>query len=123
MLTFRPVAMIASAFCLALSVLWFADVSAYTALYGIELGEGGNQLGRRASPILLGLGVLLYLARDEAPSPLRRTVCLGAVLIFAGVGVTGLIAYQSGAASFAILVAALTEFAVAAVMYSVAQDR
>ena len=123
MISFRTLAMILAAFCIALGGLWFVDAVFYAQTYGVDMGDGGAFFGRRVSPILMGLGVMLNLARDAEPSPLRRAICVGVALAFGGVGCTGLLAYWDGTASFAILVAAGTEFFAAAAIMSVAQSR
>lgn len=122
-MTFRLVAMVIAAFCAALSVLWFMDVGVYTDTYGVTADDGTRFFGRRVAPILLGLAVMIYMARNAPPSPLRRAMALGIAVAFAGVGVTGVMAYSDGVASFAILIAAGTEFAAAAACVAVSQDR
>lgn len=122
-MTFRWVAIVIAAFCAALSVLWFLDVGLYTTTYGVAADDGTRFFGRRVAPILLGLAVMIYMARNAAPSPLRRAIALGMAVAFAGVGATGVLAFSQGVASFAILVAACTEFAAAAACVAVAQDR
>ncbi|MEJ6398863.1 hypothetical protein [Yoonia sp. 208BN28-4] len=122
-MTFKLVAMVLAAFCVALSVMWFVDVGLYTVTYGVAADTGTQFLGRRMAPILLGLGLMFYLARNAPPSPLRRTMCLGIAVAFAGVATTGIMAFIDGVASFAILIAAGTEFAAALAFIAVSQDR
>lgn len=121
-MTFRLVAMVLAAFCAALSVMWFVDVGLYTVTYGVASDEGTQFFGRRVSPILLGLALMFYMARNAPPSPLRRAMAMGIAVAFAGVGATGVMAYADGVASFAILIAAGTEFAAAAACVAVSQS-
>jgi hypothetical protein len=115
--------MVLAAFCIALSVLWFVDAGIYMATYGVEVEGGGIVFGRRMAPVILGLGIMLYLARDEPPSPLRRIICIAVAVVFAGVGCTGILAYMSGEADIAIIVAASVEVLVAMLAMTVAQAR
>ena len=123
MLSFRMIAMVYAAFCIAVGIVWFMDVTLYTATYGVDVGPAAAFFGQRVAPVVIGLGIMLYLARNEPPSPLRRILCIGVALVFGGVALTGLMAFATGQASFAILVAAATEIAAAALILMVAQDR
>ncbi len=122
-MSFRRVAMVVAAFCAAISVLLFVDAGVYTGTYGFESDAGTSFLGRRFAPVLFGLAVMLYLARNASASPVRRAMVLGVAVAFAGIGLTGLWAYNTNAADPAILIAAVVEFGAAIACLSVAQDR
>ncbi len=74
---------------------------------------GAVFLGRRAAPLFLGLSVFFWVLRNEGPSPLQDATAWAAALTFGGIAATGVWAYVGGTASFAILVAAGLETAIA----------
>jgi len=71
--------------------------------------------------MFLGFAVMLWLARDTGPSPLRNALCWGIAGAFSGVAFTGLFKYLRGVASGAILIAAAGEMLIAVLFARVAK--
>ncbi|WP_394153346.1 hypothetical protein [Loktanella salsilacus] len=104
----------AAVLCAALFALFLIAPGAYMRLYGVTADASAIFIGRRASPLFLGLAVFFWLMRDAGPGPLQDGTALAAAATFAGIAATGIWSYAAGSASFAILVAAGLEFAIAA---------
>lgn len=100
--------------CLALFVVFVVNPGAYSQMYGVAADTGGTFLGRRAAPLFLGLAVFVFALRGADPGPLRDASVLAVAVTFAGIAVTGIAAYLTGPASFAVLVAAGLELGIAA---------
>ena len=83
-------------------------------LMGLKGDAGAIFMGRRASPMFLGLALLMWQLRDAPASSLRSTICWAMAVIFAGIAVTGIIEYLNGMAGAVILLAALGELIVTA---------
>lgn len=61
----------------------------FCAGFGLEPSVGLVLMVRRASMLMLGFAVLLFLARRAPPSPLRRAVSLSVALTMAGFAAMG----------------------------------
>ncbi len=78
-------------------------------LFQIESGVGTNVMSGRAAILFLGLSLLAFRSRAEAPSPLRSTVDLSLGLVMAGLLVVGLVHYFSGQVGHGIWLALVVE--------------
>lgn len=85
----------------------------YMALYGVPADAGGMFLGQRASPMFLGLALLLWLLRDQTVASVQKAVALAMITIFAGIAATGIWDFATGIANATILLAAAGELVVA----------
>lgn len=112
---FRLAATLTAIVCAVLFVIFLLAPQSYSAGYGVPGDAAGEFLGRRASPLLLGLAVMLWSGRNAPASPLRSAVCYGVGVCFAGIAFTGLYEYGRNVASITIVVAAGLEMVVAAV--------
>lgn len=115
-MSFRTAASLLALVCLVLFLVLLVVPKSYVGVYGIAGDEGVAFLGRRASPMFLGLAVMLWLGRSAKPSPLRTAIIAGVATLFAGIAVTGAAEYLFGAASPSILLAACAEIAIAVVL-------
>lgn len=61
----------------------------FCAGFGVEAPIGTVILVRRASMLMLGFAVLLFLARNAPPSPLRRAVAVAVAVTMAGFATMG----------------------------------
>ncbi len=61
----------------------------FCAGFGLEPSVGLVLMVRRASMLMLGFAVLLFLARRAPPSPLRRAVSLSVAVTMAGFAAMG----------------------------------
>jgi len=119
---FRFVSLGVSVIFLILFVLLAFLPATYVATYGVEGDAGAIFMGRRASPMFLGLALLMWQVRDAPASSLRSTICWAMAVLFAGIAVTGIIEYLNGTAGAVILISALGELIVAALFVGV-RDR
>lgn len=110
---FKLASILTALLCAALFPLLLISPADYVQTYGLLADAGADFLGRRASPMFLGLAVLLWLARDAPPSPLRRAISLGLAATWAGIAVTGLYEYGRGTADVLIVGAAAVEMVLA----------
>lgn len=74
-------------------------------LVQVESGAGTDVMSNRAAILFLGLSVLAFRSRAEAPSPLRNTIDLSLGLVMAGLLVVGLYHYVTGQVSHGIWLA------------------
>ena len=114
---FRLVCSLTAVICAVLFVIFALFPGQYTAGYGVAADGGGIFLGRRASPLFLGLAILLWMLRDQLDPVVQRAVSWSMIAVFAGIALTGLIAFASGVAGQTILVATLGEVVVAAAFF------
>ncbi len=117
---FRYVATFVAVVCLVLFGLLMGWPGSYTGTYGVAGDAGATFMARRASPMFLGLAVMLWMVRDAGAGPSRRAIGLGIAVMFAGIAATGLFEYARGVANHAIVVAAVAEIAIAAAFWRTA---
>jgi hypothetical protein len=111
--TFALLCIATAVLCVVLFAVFLIASGLYVGLYGAPADAGATFLGRRASPLFLGFAVFFWLLRDIRMGPLQDGTALAAALTFAGIAATGIWSYATGSASFAILVAAGLESAIA----------
>lgn len=114
-MTFRLASTLTAIVCFILFALFLIVPGTYTATYGVEAGTGGVFFGRRLSPMVLGLALMLWMLRGTRDLAVQRAVAVTMIVIFAGVAATGVFEFVTGFASTAILVAALGELIIAGV--------
>lgn len=97
--------------------LWLllAPVS-YVRLYVTEYAPGMDFAARRFGPAVLGMGVLLILARNLATCRFLSALCVVTGLVFWGVALTGMHAFVTDTARASILVAVGIEIVIGAIM-------
>lgn len=122
-LKFKTLCIILAVFCAVFTVLFFGFPSAYVATYDVSPTPSSDFMAKRSAPILLGLGVLVWLLRDTQDVAVQKAVCYGAATIFFGIAVTGTLSYVQGIAGGMILLAALSEVAVGAYLFAFGRSR
>lgn len=118
-MTFQLVCRITAIIGLILFVVLLTVPGSYTATYGVAADQGGVFMARRASPLFLGIAVLLWMLADQTDAAVQRAISIAMVATFVGVAVTGLFAFATGVASSAILLAGLGELIIAAAFWVV----
>lgn len=118
MMPFRLAATLTAIVCAILFPVLLLAANGYMATYGVDSNASAAFMSRRAAPVLLGLAVILWMARDAAPTPERRAISVGVILCFAGIAATGIYEFATGFAGWTILVAAAGELVIAAVFLS-----
>ena len=86
----------------------FVPVVPFTVL-GIEMSPVGILMARRMSALFLGIGLILFLARDEGNSVVRRAVCAGVSASMTALALFGLYDFATGGAGPGIWTAIATE--------------
>jgi hypothetical protein len=113
-LPFRRVAVLSSAVCIVLSVVWIAAPQILPGLWQVQSSYESGLIGRRAGALFLGVGVAFFAARDAPLSPLRsallRSACLSCVVL----ALLGGIEFTTGHAGAGILSAVAVELTMAA---------
>lgn len=112
-LTARFIALVCFILCALLLVLPWA----YTPTYGVPADTDVQFMTRRAAPLFLVPAGVLWVVATEPHSPLRDRLTLWVMAAFMGTAATGLVAFAQGVASWTILVAAVLECAMAAVLW------
>ncbi len=74
---FRSISVLTALICAVLFALLLLSPASYIATYGVGADAGSMFMVRRASPMFLGFAVMLRLARDTGPSPVRNALCWG----------------------------------------------
>lgn len=105
----RILCILTAIFCLALFLLLLTSGGFYARTYGVTADLGAVFISRRASPMFLGLAVVLWMARDLPQGTARDAICIGMAVTWAGIAVTGLYDYATGVARFPIALAAVAE--------------
>lgn len=103
--------------CAALFVILCFFPASYAPTYGVAADGAVQFITRRASPMFIGLAVVLWAAASAPRSPLRDAVAGGVAVMWIAIAATGVLAWWQGVASPAILVAAGFECALAAAMW------
>lgn len=114
---FRLACSLSAVVCLILFAIFLAMPGSYLSGYDVAADAGGTFLGRRASPLFLGFGIMLWMLRDQLDAAVQRAVCWSMIATFVGVAMTGTFAFVTGVASQTILVAAVGELAIAAAFF------
>lgn len=121
-MSFRLAASLTAIVCVILFPILLLAGSSYLATYGVSADGAAVFMARRAAPTLLGLGVLLWLARGAEPSAIRKAISIGVIVTFAGIAATGIYEYVLGIAHWVILVAAFGELIIASVFARFLRD-
>ena len=112
-LSFRIVAIIASAICFALALIWMLFPQLLLWIWQIDGPEPALLVARRGGALFLGLGTMLLLARDAGPSPARSAIASGLALGCAALAALGVYELVAGHAGLGIVLAIIVEIALA----------
>ena len=114
---FRLACSLTALVCAVLFLIFLIVPGHYIAGYRVEADASGVFLGRRASPLFLGLALLLWMVRDQFDPVLQRAVCWSMIAVFAGIALTGVAAFVTGVAGQIILLAAVGELVIAGAFF------
>ncbi|SMX30813.1 hypothetical protein [Octadecabacter ascidiaceicola] len=115
-MTFQLVARLVVLVCAVLFVIFLIAPQAYSPLYGVETNQSAQFMTRRAAPMFLAPMIILWAASSAPRNGLRDAIAFGFAALFAGVGVTGVMAWMQGVASPMTLLAAAGEALIAALL-------
>ncbi|WP_296420499.1 hypothetical protein [Pseudooctadecabacter sp.] len=107
---FRALFTVTGLFALILGAILLAAPQVYLSLYVPQYDPDTMPFAaQRLSPAIMGLGALLLLASPLPPGPFASRFAALTALVWFGVAATGVFHYLAGTATFAILVAAVSE--------------
>ncbi|WP_322893753.1 MULTISPECIES: hypothetical protein [unclassified Yoonia] len=106
---FRAVAVLTAVICLALFGVLLTNGGQYVATFAIAPDQGADFVARRAAPVFVGLAVILWMLRDLPVGTARDGICIGMIVLWLGIAVTGVFEFASGQAGAAILIASAAE--------------
>ena len=106
---YRPLLSVVGIFAVLLGFVLLCAPMVYLSLYIAAPTADMAFPAQRLSPAIIGLGALIWAARDLPAGPIPATFTLIAAFVWFGVAATGLFHFATGVATFGILVAALTE--------------
>lgn len=90
MVNFHVLATVAAVICFALAAIWLLAPQVLFSILGLEYSQSAGLISRRSAALFVGIGIMLFLARNVVPSPARDALSIGfivACLVLAGLGV------------------------------------
>ncbi|MGA2636283.1 hypothetical protein [Methylocella sp.] len=118
-LSFCIVAFAASGVCLTLALLWLVFPQFLLWIWRVDSPEPALLVARRGGALFLGVGAMLFLARDAESSPARRAIATGLSISCATLAALGLYEFAAGHAGVGIFLAIVVELALATAFFSV----
>ncbi|PCK93024.1 hypothetical protein PsyrCH409_05040 [Pseudomonas viridiflava] len=106
---FRHLAAMSAIVFWALAVAWMLMPAQMLANWGVGFSSEAGLVSRRAAALYLGLGVMLFLARNAAPSVARSALVAGFVTACLTLAALGVFELLSGHANPGILAAVAIE--------------
>ncbi|NWC00016.1 hypothetical protein HX882_29505 [Pseudomonas gingeri] len=120
-LNFRSLAILCSAIFIGLACMWLLAPNFFLSRWGVAFSDSVGLLGRRASALYLGIGVMFFLARNAEPSSARSALVTGLVVTCLALAALGAFELLTGNASVGILSAVVIEVALALAFLYVAR--
>lgn len=115
--------MFAGVFAAGVGVILVVAPLVYLSLYVAEPTPEMTFAAQRLGPAIAGLGVLLFLARDLPAGRFAIQFATVAALVWIVIAATGVFHFLTGVATQAILIAAATEVAMAALFLIAAREK
>ncbi|MGB3541946.1 hypothetical protein [Rubrivirga sp.] len=123
-MSFKTLCLAGATITLILSGVLMVHPPLLLSLFDLDGGTSIEVMTRRASVLLLGIAVTLWLARDAAPSPLRRAVAVGTAVTMLGLATLGTVEILRGSVGPGVILAIGTEIVLGAgFLWSTAEDR
>lgn len=116
-ISFRRLATITSVLFFALAIIWMFFPEKALTSWGVHYTDSAGLVSRRAAAMYAGLCVMLWVARNAAPSPARRALSAGLVIACIFIASDGVYDFLAGNAGSGILKAVLIE-AVLAILFT-----
>lgn len=106
---FRHLVVVSALVFWALAVAWMLMPAQMLANWGVGFSSEAGLVSRRAAALYLGVGVMLFLARDAGPSVARSALVAGFVTACLTLAALGVFELLSGHANPGILAAVAIE--------------
>ena len=121
-LSFRVVSITASGICFALACLWMLVPQFILWVWQIDSPEPALIVARRGAALFLGIGALLFLARNAETSAARRAIATGLAISCSTLAALGIFEFATKHAGIGIWLAITVEIALAAAFLSVRHE-
>lgn len=113
MLSFHADAIIAAIVCFVLTITWIFAPKLLLSIWGVCYSHPVGLISRRGGALFLCLGVMLFLARNAAPSPARTAITTGFIVGCLALACLGIFELVRKRAHLGILSAVMTEIILA----------
>jgi hypothetical protein len=110
-LTFRSLAILAALLFFCLAFVWMFAPNLLLSDWGVEFTSAVAIIGRRASALYAGIGVMFFAARNAEPSTARSALSKGFMVACLMLAVLGVFELTAGYVKPAILIAVAVEIA------------
>lgn len=110
-LSFRLLAIVSALMFFLLAAVWLFAPSLLLVDWGVQVTGGVELVSRRAAALFAGFGVMMFAARNAAPSPARSALIQGLMAAMTMLSVLGVYEWQAGHAGVKILAAVVIEVA------------
>ncbi|WP_200884318.1 hypothetical protein [Dickeya undicola] len=118
-LRFRPLAILSALLFFVIAVAWISVPDLMLASWGVDSSRSAELVSRRSAALYAGVGVMLFLTRNVAPSPARSSLMKGVVVTCMILATLGIGEFVAGHANSGILLAAVLEVVLALAFLSV----
>lgn len=112
-MNYRQLLVMTSLLLLILGGIWMFKPELMLQSWGVAYSAEVALIARRLAAFYLGVGAVLFLAKDLAPSPARAALTQGMAMLFAMVALMGLLEWNAGHVTHHILVAVTLELMLA----------
>lgn len=110
---FKNLAIIYASICFALALIWMFSPQVLLAVWGVEYNKAAALVGRRSAALFLATGVMLFGARNAAPSVARSAIVYGFATGCLALAALGLFEFFMGHAGLGIMPVTVVEFIMA----------
>jgi hypothetical protein len=109
MLGFRVLATTSALLFFALTLVWLLAPGLLLSDWSVPINPSVELVGRRGAALFAGIGVMLFSARNAAPSPARTALIKGVMVACAMLAALGVYELRAGHAGVGILGAVFVE--------------
>lgn len=110
-INFRNLAVLTALLFFGLAFTWLFVPQLLLASWGVEFSDAVGLVGRRASALYAGIGVMFFSARNVGPSVARSALVAGFIVTCSILAILGVVELATGHASSGILSAVVVEAA------------
>jgi hypothetical protein len=110
-LDFRSLALMSAFLFFSLALIWMFAPDLALSSWGVEFSPEVGLVARRAAALYAGIGVMFFLARNTAPSPVRSALLEGVIVACLALAALGVFELATGHAEVGILTAVFIEVA------------
>lgn len=110
-LSFHTLATIAAVICFILVLVWLIAPQRLLTIWGVSYSSQVGLVSRRGAALFLAIGIMLFMARNAAPSPTRTALSTGFSIGCLGLASLGIMELVTKRARMGILSAVLVEVA------------